>query len=298
MSPALEPYASRLRADLAALKAELDGLLDRSTIQAVNADPMLITASNWRWGRSDSALTAARMSLLSRYISWFDRFRLLFPEPTRDISSKTSDAEEFVQRWLSRDKAFDHSIPQTIEQAKQKAARELAVLDDLIEIAAEAGDKTLRVVPDTNALIRNPAVEDIATVVGSANYMVHIPTTVLSELDDLKDRGRTPELREKAEKVVRRLKGLRNRGSLAEGVTVAGMVRLRLEHREVEARSVLSWLDPTVPDDRIVAAALRLQSDHPSGAVVLVTADMNLQNKADAVGLPYAEPPAPATTSG
>jgi len=35
-------------------------------------------------------------------------------------------------------------------------------------------------------------VEDIATIVGSANYMVHIPTTVLSELDDLKNRGRTP----------------------------------------------------------------------------------------------------------
>lgn len=297
-SPALEPYASRLRADLAGLKVELDGLLDQSTIQAVNADPMFITASNWRWGRSDSALTARRMSLLSRYISWLDRFRLLFPEPTRDISSKTNHAEEFVRGWLSRDKAFDHSIPQTIEQAKQKAARELAVLDDLIEIAAEAGDKTLRVVPDTNALIRNPAVEDIATVVGSASYTVHIPTTVLSELDELKDRGRTPELRDKAEKVIRRLKGLRDRGSLAEGVTVAGKVRLRLEHCEVDTRSVLSWLDPTVPDDRIVAEALRLQSDHPSGAVVLVTADINLQNKADAVGLPYAEPPAPATTSG
>jgi len=92
------------------------------------------------------------MSLLSRYISWFDRFRLFFPKPTRDISSKTNHAEEYVQRWLSRDKAFDHSIPQTIEQAKQKAAREPAVLDDLIEIAAEARDKTLRVVPDTNAL--------------------------------------------------------------------------------------------------------------------------------------------------
>ena len=49
----------------------------------------------------------------------------------------------------------------------------------------------------------------------------------------------------------------------------------------------------TVPDDRIVAAALRLQSDHPAGVVVLVTADLNLQNKAAAAGLPYAEPPAP-----
>lgn len=74
---------------------------------------------------------------------------------------------------------------------------------------------------------------------------------------------------------------------------MAGQVRLRLEHREIDARSVLSWLDPAVPDDRLLGAALRLQSDHPAGVVVLVTGDLNLQNKADAVGLPYAEPPEP-----
>jgi predicted ribonuclease YlaK len=115
---------------------------------------------------------------------------------------------------------------------------------------------------------------------------------VLGELDELKDRGRTPDVREKAAKAVRRLKGYRDRGSLAEEVTVAGKIRLRLEHREVDARSVLQWLDPDVPDDRIIAAALRLQSNHPAGLVILlVTTDINLQNKADAVGLPYAEPP-------
>jgi predicted ribonuclease YlaK len=115
---------------------------------------------------------------------------------------------------------------------------------------------------------------------------------VLGELDELKDRGRTPDVREKAGKAVRRLKGYRDRGSLAEGVTVTGKIRLRLEHREVNAQSVLDWLDPAVPDDRIIAAALRLQSDHPAGLVILVTTDINLQNKADATGLPYAEPPA------
>jgi len=40
-----------------------------------------------------------------------------------------------------------------------------------------------------------------------------------------------------------------------------------------------------------MAAALRLQSDYPAGVVILVTTDINLQNKVDAVGLPYVEPP-------
>ena len=80
-------------------------------------------------------------------------------------------------------------------------------------------------------------------------------------------------------------------------MTVAGKVQPRLEHREVDTRSVLQWLDPGVPDGRIMAAALRLQSDHPAGVVILVTTDINLQNKADAVGLPYVEPPIQLTSA-
>lgn len=293
-----EPYVSRLRADLAEIKAALNSLLDVSTIQAVNADPMFITASRWRWGPSDAAVSAAQMSLLGTYSSWFDRFLLVFPHPTPAISSKIKRVDEFIRLWMIRGRAFDHSIPQTIEEAKELAATRLAVLDELLDVAAQSGDKSLRLVPDTNALLRNPAVEEFGNTVGSKSYMVHIVTAVLAELDDLKDRGRTPDVRDKAQKVVRRLKGLRDRGSLATGVKVAGQVRLRLEHREIDARSVLSWLDPTVPDDKILAAALCLQSDHPAGVVVIVTADLNLQNKADAVGLPYTEPPSPGAAQG
>jgi predicted ribonuclease YlaK len=59
----------------------------------------------------------------------------------------------------------------------------------------------------------------------------------------------------------------------------------------VDPSEVLEWLDPTVMDDRILGATLRLQVEHPRSRVVLVTSDLNLQNKADAVGLPYAETP-------
>lgn len=293
-----EPYLSRVQADLATLKAHLDALLDVSTIRYVNPNTsdsglFFVGASDWGWGPSDETASAAQMAFLGRYSAWFDRFLLLFPHPTPDVQKKIKKVDDFIRRWVARSGGFDHSIPQTIQQAKEVAATQLAAFDELISLAARRGDSTLRLLPDTNALLRNPAVEDYGAAVGATSYVVHIVTAVLAELDDLKDRGRTPDVREKAEKVVRRLKGLRDRGSLAEGVTVAGKVRLRLEHREVDARSVLSWLDPTVPDDRIAAAALRLQSDHPAGVVVLVTADINLQNKADAVGLPYAEPPAP-----
>ena len=53
----------------------------------------------------------------------------------------------------------------------------------------------------------------------------------------------------------------------------------------------LGWLDPSNNDDRIIANALELQRTYPSDKVVLVTGDINLQNKAELAKLPYAEPP-------
>jgi hypothetical protein len=294
-----EPYLSRLRADLAALQAELLALLDLSTIRYVNpntrdSDLYFVGAADWGWAPSDQATSAAQMALLDRYSSWFDRFGLLFPHPTSDVTQRIHETDRFVRRWVERDGTFDHSIPQTIDRAKEVVAEQLAVFDELLSVAARAGDITVRFVPDTSALMRNPSVEEYGAPLAATSYVVHVVTAVLAELDDLKDRGRTPEVREKAAKVVRRLKGLRDRGSLSQGVTVAGNVRLRLEYREVDVRALLSWLDPDVPDDRIIASALRLQSDNPAGVVVIITADINLQNKADAVGLPYSEPPASA----
>jgi len=53
---------------------------------------------------------------------------------------------------------------------------------------------------------------------------------------------------------------------------------------DVAARSEL-------PDDRLVAAALLLQSAYPSSTLYVATNDLNTQNKLGAVGLPFVEPP-------
>ena len=46
--------------------------------------------------------------------------------------------------------------------------------------------------------------------------------------------------------------------------------------------NTISWLDPGSQDDRIIASVLFLQTRHPNSSVVLITGDINLQNKADA----------------
>jgi len=63
-----------------------------------------------------------------------------------------------------------------------------------------------------------------------------------------------------------------------------------MEHKEVDARGVLGWLDPDTPGDRVLAGALDVQARPPAATVVLLTADMNMQNKAAAVGLLFVDP--------
>ena len=290
-----ESYVTRLRTELAGIASDMDALLDRSTIR--NVDPntsdsgiFVVGAAKWGWAPSDAETSSLQMRLLARYRSWLERFRLLFPHPTPDLSARIDKADRFVQRWIERDGKWDHSIPSTIDRAKEAAAEQMATFGGLIDLVTETGDGTLRVVPDTNAFIRNADLASYARSLGTADFVVHLLPTVLSELDDLKDRG-APEVRNQAQGVIRRMKGLRDKGSLAQGVKLTRTIMVKTEAREVDVRGVLDWLDPNVSDDRIIAAALRLQSAYAADTLLLVTSDLNLQNKADAVGLPYVETP-------
>ncbi len=60
---------------------------------------------------------------------------------------------------------------------------------------------------------------------------------------------------------------------------------------EPDFEKTLPWLDKENDDDRILAGFIEAMRSHPRSPVVLVTADINLTNKADFAGLPCIEPP-------
>ncbi|MEV6259105.1 PIN domain-containing protein [Nocardia sp. NPDC051911] len=113
---------------------------------------------------------------------------------------------------------------------------------------------------------------------------------VLREIDELKRGGRNQDLRDRAKAAERRLKGIRSNGDVRTGVRVAGEVVAKFEHIEPRSPDLPDWLDLDVPDDRFVASALLLQSQHPGPALYAATSDINLQTKLATVGLPYVEP--------
>jgi hypothetical protein len=151
-------------------------------------------------------------------------------------------------------------------------------------------------VPDTNALLYNPQLEDW-TFDGSPQFVLLLMPTVLSELDQLKVTGRVESVRDKAQRLVRQMMEYRRRGNLNDGVVLRkGSHRLRTLAVEPDFEKTLPWLDPANNDDRILAGFMEVMRQHPRCPVVVVTGDINLTNKAEYARVPCVPPPEPPKT--
>lgn len=285
-------YLDALLAELQAIETEFVAIVEDSEIyhddpNARSSGIVFIGASTDHWRPSSDELSGRRMRLLSRLRGWVPRFRLLFPHPTPDVEKALSTRTAHLEAWLLR-KGGDRSIPRTVEQAVARVHQDVDALRQLTGMLP-ADDWPVRVVVDTNALIDNPDVAAYSSGF-SSGYLVHLLPVVLRELDDLKRSGRTPELREQAARANRRLKGIRSNATTTDTIRVAGDVHLRFEHIEPRGDALPAWLDLTVPDDRLVASTLLLQSEHPGSQVHVITSDVNLQTKLSAIGLPFLDP--------
>jgi len=296
MARRLPSLRDRLARDLADIERQLQALLDISAIRYINPNRgdsgvWVVGASDYGWAPSDDAQQLARMKLTRDYEAWYSRFRTLFGGITPELKKSIGKADEFTRHWITRSGGYDHTIPRTITEAKVVAVKRMAPLREGLELLGLQGGGGLRVVPDTSALMDQPALADYSTVVGAKTFTVHLLPQVLVELDALKDGGRTQEQQKRARAALRGIKDLKQRGELTKGVKLTRGITVIADPREPDFTKLPDWLNPQVPDDRVLAGALEIQATHPSSVVVLVASDLNLQNKAEVVGLPSVEPP-------
>lgn len=148
----------------------------------------------------------------------------------------------------------------------------------------------LIIVPDTNALISNIYLDKWNFDEIPAFDIILLPT-VLAELDKLKINHRNPDVREKVTKLIRYIKELRRRGKLTEGVTVTSNIKIKAIAVEPNMEDSLSWLDENNDDDRIIASFIEVSREYLNHEIVLVTSDINLQNKAEFSLIDTIEPP-------
>ena len=248
---------------------------------------IVIVAPNFYWEEPTPQQRNAQLVIKREYEEWLELLRSVLRGATSDINRRIQEADASFRIWLELKTNWCLSQDQVANERKlrQDAAKFSRILDILDSGAV--GEVIL--IPDTNSLIGEPEPTQYRVVAANDAFVFLLLPTVLSELDELKNLHRNPDFRDKAKKVITRIKGWRNQGSLRDGITVDQTITVKAIANEPDMGNALSWLDPKISDDRIIASILEVQATYPTSKVVLVTGDINLLNKADAARIPHAE---------
>lgn len=287
-------FRDRLHADLDEIAGSFEALLDGSTIvtsgRSARHSAVVLRFADWQWGASADDQLRLRTQLELAFNDWWARFELLFDGIQHETRERIDKAWYLVYSWIVRGQD-DISIPSSIPEAKALARDAFDVLRSDLDLLSSGGYGGVIAIPDTGALIDAPDLAQYAQAVGASELRIIVPTKVVAELDHLKDQSPSPDTRANAQAVIRRFKGLRDKGDITVGTSVTKSISLTLETREPSFKHLPEHLDPSVPDDRILAAALGIQARYPAAIVVMVAGDLNLQTKAHVLGLPFVEPP-------
>jgi len=134
---------------------------------------------------------------------------------------------------------------------------------------------------DTNILLHDPN-----SLLSFEENNVLIPIEVIEEIDRFK--RESTELGQNARAVSRMLDGYRGEGSLSEGVKLPTGGKLRIPVRK---KSLMNGngnghgKNGTSVDNQILTLAKEIQRAQPKNNTILVSKDINLRIKADALGL-------------
>lgn len=133
---------------------------------------------------------------------------------------------------------------------------------------------------DTNVLLHDPY-----AIFNFADNRVIIPIEVIEEIDSFK--RDMNELGRNCRSVAQILDGFREKGNLGEGVPLddGGMLRIVCGAVETDLRA-LGLHVSNRSDNRILSLAIDLQQKEPDSVTMIVSKDVNLRLKADAVGIP------------
>lgn len=241
----------------------------------------------------DAEGTQLQSRLLEEYTQFADLVGVLLrQQPDRARENHETHRKTVLAVIEQDDATWHHSIDEEWDSASKALQLQIASIENLYSVA----DGAVVVVPDTNALLWHPGLEEWSFEEFDKFEVCLVPV-VLSELDALKVNHRNQAVREKAEGLVRRIKGYRDRGSLRDGVPLRREVsRISSTAVEPDFSASLPWLDATNADDRLVATFIEVMRRHVRSPVLLVTRDLNLQNKMEFAHLPFIEPPKPGAS--
>jgi PhoH-like ATPase len=114
------------------------------------------------------------------------------------------------------------------------------------------------------------------------NNDIAIPLIVLEEIDKHKKRPNGVGIN--ARQIIRTLDSLRERGLLHKGVRISKGKGIAFSISP-NLHELPPGYEGSIPDHQIIACALTLQNENPGKKVILVSNDINLRIKCDAIGI-------------
>src|SRR5882762_6539315 len=132
---------------------------------------------------------------------------------------------------------------------------------------------------DTNVLLHDPN-----SLLSFEENHVLLPIEVIEEIDRFK--RESTELGQNARTVSRMLDGFRGAGRLSEGVKLPNGGQLRIIFKRADsAKNGHAVFSSDSVDNRILAMAFNVKKSQPKNQTVVVSKDINLRIKADALGM-------------
>jgi hypothetical protein len=264
------------------LQLALNALLDRSAIEYndINRGSSGVFVMGWnpyRWQELDGPGQRELGRARDLTASWRELAGKAIEASAAERAKGFERQGTTIDRVLRfSDGSSDGAPASTIDGVRAKVAEALAKQKGVLaDLPSAHGDGGRLLVPDTNALLYQPAIERWEPENGP--WTAVIVPQVVRELDQLK-MGERP-VAEAAATFIRQLKEYGGRGDTFSGVPLARGNQLREVAVDADMTNTLSWLRADHADDRLLASVLELKWRDLTADVVLVTRDRNLQNK-------------------
>jgi hypothetical protein len=267
----------------------VDDLLDRSTLSKFDLGfGVVFVGPGYTWNKLDvegQRVQSRLLKELDEYSALLDVLVVLAPSETRkEVEQATKTLDDIADRaggsWYG-----------SIDDVRNAAGEAIAACLEALESLDDPSDGVPIFVPDTNAVVWSPGV-DAWTFANARRFHVILTATFLSELDDLKTLKRSDDVRDTAAAVINTIQDYLRRGDVHAGVTLsANRSTIAMRAAEPDFSRTLPRLDRTVKDDRLIAETIEIIREHPRSPVAIVTADVNLKNKAAAAGIGFVDPP-------
>lgn len=221
----------RLTESLESVVADLVALASELSIRCVDnvGRSFVIVAPNHYWGERTAEQQQKHLAIVRDYESIREILLAWLFDAPRDLARTFDNGDKQFRRWLEFDSNW--SITEDKKSNIQLLKESANDLRSVISVLGAGPRGHTILVPDTNSLLAQADPIAYRVVAGAENFDFLLLPTVLHELDELKVLHRNQDVREKAQRVITRVKGWRTQGTLSKGVIVDRTIKVRAEHR-------------------------------------------------------------------